>query len=206
MVGQIKKRHPKIAPGRADVEPGCSDVPPPLRAQWGVMGGPQKLLRSPQNFLGSSRLQLAAGSRQFAHFLDYNSRNTAGPRRAPLEPGLRFPSCPAATESPVGAGTVPPEPGLSPRCRPSRSPRASLNRKCPPGPRKYPQFPSPDPQVPLRIPKSVPPPPVPSLSKKPSMCPLRPPNVLQLSPRPLSAPPDLLVIPQAPPNCPPSVF
>ncbi|XP_017586113.1 PREDICTED: uncharacterized protein LOC103613133 isoform X2 [Corvus brachyrhynchos] len=51
--------------------------------------------------------------RQFTHFPDYKSRNASGRRNAPVEPGLRFPSCSAAPESPVGAGSAPkcfPEP------------------------------------------------------------------------------------------------
>ncbi|XP_050840207.1 translation initiation factor IF-2-like [Serinus canaria] len=63
----------------------------------------------------------------FTHFLDYNSRKTAGPRRTLIEPGLPFPSCRAARERPS-------EPGLCPKYRPSCFPSASLNRKCPPKP------------------------------------------------------------------------
>ncbi|XP_014118258.1 PREDICTED: uncharacterized protein LOC106628954 isoform X1 [Pseudopodoces humilis] len=46
---------------------------------------------------------------------------TAGPHGTPLEPGLRFPSCPVVPESPS-------EPRLSPKYRPSCSASACLNR------------------------------------------------------------------------------
>lgn len=97
---------------KADVAPGGSGDPPPLRALGGggegIMGPsetPPKPPKIPHASLPASHWSLVG--RQFTHFLDYNSRKTVGPRRTPIEPGLRFPSCPAARERPLGAGTVP---------------------------------------------------------------------------------------------------
>lgn len=89
----------------ADVAPGGSGVPPPLRALGGSWGR-HKLPLSPKKSLVPPTSHWPLVPRWFTRFLDYNSRKTAGARRTPIAPRLRFPSCPAARERPVRAGTV----------------------------------------------------------------------------------------------------
>ncbi|XP_023800889.1 uncharacterized protein LOC111941918, partial [Cyanistes caeruleus] len=103
-------------------QPGVSGVPSLLRARWGGHGGDVRSRpESPPSPSCLPAVHWPPVPCRFTHFLDYNSRSTAGPHGTPLAPGLRFPSCPVVPESPS-------EPLLSPKYRPSCSASACLNR------------------------------------------------------------------------------